>query len=266
MAAITSALVAIVGVVLGWIAIEIACKPCLESGRQAIDRSLNPDYDPDDDAVSVGIRAPLNPRDPDNASATSSDAIKTKTVRWDDVETNRHSSVSPWEIERAGSVSSSNSLITSGLKRTRIGLPPGQPEFPVPVLDFGESLRFQKVLQGQEILGFNSLYDGVDSQNLHLSEMRTFLPGSNSSGIAAIGNGMRNPHVNSEVSCKGIGFGESIRFHNVLKGQEIFPKSPYGRALTTNEVRGNGGLGISDGVQDLWCQGQEMDGLNDAGL
>ncbi|KAK2642342.1 hypothetical protein Ddye_024105 [Dipteronia dyeriana] len=122
MAAIASALVVIVGVVLGWIAIEIACKPCLESGREAIDRSLNPDYDPDDGTDSVDIRAPLNPPDPDNApAATSSDAIKTKTVRWDDVEANRHSRVSPWEIEPTGSISSSNSLITSGLKRTGIG-------------------------------------------------------------------------------------------------------------------------------------------------
>ncbi|KAL5772336.1 hypothetical protein ACOSQ2_012260 [Xanthoceras sorbifolium] len=174
-------------------------------------------------------------------------------VRWDDVEANRHSRVSPWEIEPSGSVSSSNSLITPGLKRTRIGLPPGKPEFPVPdgigVSDFGESLRFQKVLQGQEILGFNTLYDGVDSQNLHPSEMRRCLPGSNGSGIAAIGDGMRNPHVNSDVSYKGIGFGESFRFHKVLQGQEIFPMSPYGRAPTTNEARGNGSLGISDGVQ-----------------
>ncbi|XP_050371134.1 outer envelope membrane protein 7 [Argentina anserina] len=54
MGAITSAAIAIVGVVLGWITIEIACKPCLDQGRQAIDRNLNPDYDPDD------IRAPLN--------------------------------------------------------------------------------------------------------------------------------------------------------------------------------------------------------------
>ncbi|KAK9936788.1 hypothetical protein M0R45_013612 [Rubus argutus] len=60
MGAITSAVIAIVGVVLGWIAIEIACKPCLEQGREAIDRNLNPDYDPDD-AVSSDIRAPLNP-------------------------------------------------------------------------------------------------------------------------------------------------------------------------------------------------------------
>ncbi|KAH9748867.1 auxin response factor 3 [Citrus sinensis] len=53
-------------------------------------------------------------------------------VRWDDVESNRHTRVSPWEIEPSGSVCGSNNLITSGLKRTRIGLPSGKPEFPVP--------------------------------------------------------------------------------------------------------------------------------------
>ncbi|KAK4858347.1 hypothetical protein QYF36_015044 [Acer negundo] len=174
-------------------------------------------------------------------------------VRWDDVEAKGHKRVSPWEIEPSGSVASSNSLISPGLKRTRIGYPPGKPEFPVPdgneVSDFGESSRFQKVLQGQEIFGYNALYDGVDSQNLHPSEMRRCLPGSNSSGIAALGDGRRNPQVNSDVYYKGIGFGESIRFHKVLQGQEIFPKSPYGRSPTINDARGNGGLGISDGVQ-----------------
>ena len=60
MGAITSAVIAIVGVVLGWITIEIACKPCLEKGREAIDRNLNPDHDPDDASLpSNNIRAPL---------------------------------------------------------------------------------------------------------------------------------------------------------------------------------------------------------------
>ncbi|XP_009360893.2 uncharacterized protein LOC103951282 [Pyrus x bretschneideri] len=70
MGAITASVIAIVGVVLGWIAIEIACKPCLEQGRQAIDRSLNPDYDPDDDgSVSADISAPLNPPALNNTAA-----------------------------------------------------------------------------------------------------------------------------------------------------------------------------------------------------
>ncbi|KAK8331024.1 hypothetical protein V6Z12_A10G046400 [Gossypium hirsutum] len=76
MAAITSAVIAIAGVILGWIAIEIACKPCLEKGREAIDRSLNPDYDPDDD-----LQAPLNPNpdpqsDPGISSSTSSKPLE----------------------------------------------------------------------------------------------------------------------------------------------------------------------------------------------
>ncbi|KAK9086006.1 hypothetical protein Sjap_026417 [Stephania japonica] len=66
MGALTSAVIAIAGLVLGWIAIEIACKPCLDKGRDAIDRSLNPDYDPDD---HNSITAPLNA--PDDGSSTS---------------------------------------------------------------------------------------------------------------------------------------------------------------------------------------------------
>ncbi|ESQ52058.1 hypothetical protein EUTSA_v10017600mg [Eutrema salsugineum] len=79
MAALTSALIAIAGVILGWIAIEMACKPCLESGREAIDRSLNPDYDPDDQDVdtSSDVRAPLlQNRPPDISDSDSSTAVK----------------------------------------------------------------------------------------------------------------------------------------------------------------------------------------------
>ncbi|XP_061352459.1 outer envelope membrane protein 7 [Gastrolobium bilobum] len=70
MAAITSAVIAVAAVILGWITIEIACKPCLERGREAIDRNLNPDYDPDDDADA--IRAPLNPTTTTTVSENSS--------------------------------------------------------------------------------------------------------------------------------------------------------------------------------------------------
>ncbi|KAK6781921.1 hypothetical protein RDI58_019717 [Solanum bulbocastanum] len=59
MGAVTTVLIAIGGVILGWITIEIACKPCLEKGRDAIDHNLDPDYDPDDQ--DNNIRAPLNP-------------------------------------------------------------------------------------------------------------------------------------------------------------------------------------------------------------
>jgi hypothetical protein len=78
MGAITSAVIAVVAVVLGWITIEIACKPCLEQGRQAIDRNLNPDYDPDDDIIinNNAVREPLNP-----APATTSTTTTTTTAK-----------------------------------------------------------------------------------------------------------------------------------------------------------------------------------------
>ncbi|KAI8568426.1 hypothetical protein RHMOL_Rhmol02G0198200 [Rhododendron molle] len=72
MGAVTTAVVAIAGLILGWISIEIACKPCLDKGRQAIDRILNPDYDPDDAEEINKIRAPLNPNPSDDSDLTTS--------------------------------------------------------------------------------------------------------------------------------------------------------------------------------------------------
>ncbi|OAY24869.1 auxin response factor 3 isoform X2 [Manihot esculenta] len=174
-------------------------------------------------------------------------------VRWDDTETSRHSRVSPWEIEPSGPLSSSTSFMAPVLKRSRSGLPSLKPEFPVPdgigVSDFGESSRFQKVLQGQEILSFNTLYDGVD-QNRRPSETRRCFPSTVNAGLAKTRNGDRGPVVNSDVSRESIGFCESFRFHKVLQGQEIIPSSSFGRASTTaTEVCENGCFGISNGEQ-----------------
>ncbi|KAJ4850757.1 hypothetical protein Tsubulata_035817 [Turnera subulata] len=175
-------------------------------------------------------------------------------VRWDDVESQRHGRLSPWEIEPSGSISSSSSFMASALKRSRSGLTSTNAEFPVPdgigASDFGESSRFQKVLQGQEILGFNTLYEGIDCQNQHPSDMiKSRFPGSLGSGITAVGNGIRDPIVTSDISCNGKGFSESFRFHKVLQGQEIFPSSPYKRAPNANEALELGCAGIPEGVQ-----------------
>lgn len=83
MGAVTIAVLGAAGLILAWISIEIACKPCLKKGREAIDRNLNPDYDPDDDD-SNSIHAPLNPNpsstavgpDPVSVSASPSSAVK----------------------------------------------------------------------------------------------------------------------------------------------------------------------------------------------
>ncbi|TKY59204.1 Auxin response factor 3 [Spatholobus suberectus] len=176
-------------------------------------------------------------------------------VRWDDLEAARHNRVSPWEIEPSGSASTGNNLISAGLKRTKIGMPSAKLEFPVSnaigTSDFGESLRFQKVLQGQEILGVNTTFDSINVQSHQLSDLRRCYPGSNCPRIAATGNSIGIPQVSSNVSCNGIGFSESFRFQKVLQGQEILPSQPYGRALSVDEACGNGRFGLFDGYQVL---------------
>ncbi|KAJ0081290.1 hypothetical protein Patl1_10630 [Pistacia atlantica] len=139
-------------------------------------------------------------------------AILNSYVRWDDSEANGHTRVSPWEIEQSGSAANSNSLITPGLKRTRMGLPSGKPDFPVPGR-WNWSTRLWGIFEVPEGLA------------------RRCRPGSNGPGIAATGDGISNLHV--------------------LQGQEIIPQSPYGRAPTVNEAHGNGCVGIRNGGQML---------------
>ncbi|XXG66779.1 hypothetical protein AAC387_Pa06g0284 [Persea americana] len=152
-------------------------------------------------------------------------------VRWDDdVETHRHNRVSPWEIEPSSSVSGSSNSSVPGSKRTKMCLP-------VPngngLLDFGEPVGFQKVLQGQEILGFRAPHtNGVGMSNRQPSETRGSFPHPNHCQVAALGNGIRFPPGDFETPHKGVGFGESVRFNKVLQGQEMFPsKTPFGRGV-----------------------------------
>nr|ACN79515.1 auxin response factor 3a [Lotus japonicus] len=175
-------------------------------------------------------------------------------VRWDDLEATRNNRVSPWEIEPSGSASIPNNLMAASLKRTRIGLPSTQLEFPVPngmgASDFGESLRFQKVLQGQEISGVDTTFDGINAPSHQSYELRRCYPGSNYPGISSTGSSIRIPQMSSDVSYNSIGFSESFRFQKVLQGQEILPSQPYGGA-SGYEACGNGGFGVFDGYQVL---------------
>ncbi|GMI91567.1 ETTIN, AUXIN RESPONSE TRANSCRIPTION FACTOR 3 [Hibiscus trionum] len=171
-------------------------------------------------------------------------------VRWDDIDSQRHNRVSPWEIEPSGSASNSNSLLSPGSKRNRVGVPSGKPEFVFPdgigSSDFGESLRSQMVLQGQEILCLNTRHDGANSQVMHQSEIRRCIPVSNGSSIAAIRNVSRDTLVNPDISYKGVGFEESFGFHEVLQGQEIFVNPSCRRGPTADENRENDGPGVPD--------------------
>ncbi|GFP97541.1 auxin response factor 3 [Phtheirospermum japonicum] len=124
-------------------------------------------------------------------------------VRWDDMEVNRLNRVSPWEIELSGSVSGPNNFVLPGTKRNRVGFPASKPDHPVPdgnneVSDFGEPLRFQKVLQGQEVFAF--------SQHPS-SDMRCY-------------PGLGGPRIRVQNSL----IGEPFQFHKVLQGQETVPR------------------------------------------
>uniref|UniRef100_A0A1D1XHD6 Auxin response factor n=2 Tax=Anthurium amnicola TaxID=1678845 RepID=A0A1D1XHD6_9ARAE len=152
-------------------------------------------------------------------------------VRWDDnIETNRQSRVSPWEIEPCNTVASSSCLATSGSKRTKISLTSVESDFTFPdgtgFPVFGESARFHKVLQGQEVLGFRPPCGGLEALSRRSSERRCTAASCHL--LAAAKKNVGFSEVESDISCKGAGFRESVRFPKVLQGQEKFPfKPPY---------------------------------------
>ncbi|XP_068665442.1 auxin response factor 3-like isoform X2 [Aristolochia californica] len=160
-------------------------------------------------------------------------------VRWDDdVETRRQNRVSPWEIEPSGSFPGSSNSTAPGLKRSKLSLPSATAEFPLPngggFIDFGEPVGFQKVLQGQEILGFQTPYKGIAVRNNRLPEVR---------GCIGLRDNM------SDSSYKGIGLSESLGFHKVLQGQEIFPlKQRFKVDRVDKQAWDRGGFGSLDGA------------------
>ncbi|XP_072968898.1 auxin response factor 2-like isoform X1 [Typha angustifolia] len=178
-------------------------------------------------------------------------------VRWDDMDCRRQNRVSPWEIEPTGSVSGYLNLSSSS-KRTKIGL-----STPIPFLNgngppgFGESSRFHKVLQGQELMGFIT-HDSVDvaSRATQATEVRFQYPDIrccstdvSSCMLGAPKNGVGLPAVNSVYAtypCTG--FGESIRCQKVLQGQEIFPTISPLRGTFINGSTRTIGFGPFDDV------------------
>ncbi|CAN4078871.1 unnamed protein product [Withania somnifera] len=174
-------------------------------------------------------------------------------VRWDDLDVSRHNRVSPWEIEPSGSTPVSSSLVMPSAKRTRVGFPISKADFPIPrdgiaVSDFGESSRFQKVLQGQEILGMHAPYGGLDARSPRPAGIRCF-PGFPSSGTSRMGNSTRPLLGDNDKSHGSIGFSESFRFNKVLQGQEIFTSPPYGGAQAGIQMQEKSRRGIFVGIQ-----------------
>ncbi|KAL6546562.1 Arf GTPase arf3 [Orobanche minor] len=144
-------------------------------------------------------------------------------VRWDDMEVNHINRVSPWEIEPSGSVSGPNGFVLPGTKRNRVGFPAAKPVLPVPgdgnkVSDFGEPLRFQKVLQGQEVFAFRQ----------HPSDMRCY-PALNGPGVRAGANSIMHLRPDAQNS--------SFQFHKVLQGQETVPRHGNNSWSIPNQAR-----------------------------
>ncbi|KAG9447765.1 hypothetical protein H6P81_013893 [Aristolochia fimbriata] len=163
-------------------------------------------------------------------------------VRWDDdVETHRQNRVSPWEIEPSGSFPGSSNSTAPGFKRSKLSLPSAAAEFPLPngsgFADLGEPVGFQKVLQGQEILGFQTHYKGIAVPNNRLPEVRGCI-------------GVRDNA--SDSSYKGIGLSESLGFRKVLQGQEIFPlKQRFEVDRVDKQAWDKAGFGTFNGLRML---------------
>ncbi|KAI7730969.1 hypothetical protein M8C21_006818 [Ambrosia artemisiifolia] len=159
------------------------------------------------DRRSTGTVIGINDMDPERWPGSKWRCLM---VRWDCDVLARQNRVSPWEIERCGSVSDSGNFMPPLMKRTRANFPSTQPEFSVlkglyshrstGASDFEESMRFHKVLQGQEIYGF---YRGSD--------------------VSPQGNDIRNQTSG--------GFSESLRFNRVLQGQEMISNQQYGERV-----------------------------------
>lgn len=195
-------------------------------------------------------------------------------VRWDDddVDNNLHNRVSPWEIEPTGSVSCPASILVSGSKRTRISIPTTNTDYPHQsgsgYQGLGESARFHKVLQGQEIFGFKTPYNGSDAtlpqlfamRNHHLPEMRRCIANPSSCLLAGSGGNTRVPTGNSDIYFQGTGFGESVRFHKVLQGQEIVPVLPSFRGFNVESLKESDGSKVFESFNAGRCSAPPLQG------
>ncbi|KAI4304384.1 hypothetical protein MLD38_039904 [Melastoma candidum] len=185
-----------------------------------------------DCTLAPGMRSKMRVEADDRAERRCSGLITHLTdldhVRWDDKESDCCSRISSWEIEPSGLFPGSSSMIMPGFKRSRLGIPPLQPDHPISnrigSSDFKESTRFQKVLQGQENMDFTTPYDRIRKPE-HICDI----------GDA----GSYTVPINAE---KSMGCFESFRVHEVLQGQETSANTSYGRAWVVNENNVNRGF------------------------
>ncbi|XP_062171774.1 auxin response factor 4 isoform X3 [Alnus glutinosa] len=149
-------------------------------------------------------------------------------VRWDDedIASDPQDRVSPWEIDPSVSLPPLSIQSSPRLKKLRTSLQATPPDNPVTAggggfLDFEESVRSPKVLQGQENVGFISPFYGCDTVNRLLDfEMRSAAHQNRAS--TGVGKSTNNEFLKTRPTTY-TGFVESDRFPKVLQGQEICP-------------------------------------------
>ncbi|XP_041994892.1 auxin response factor 4-like isoform X2 [Salvia splendens] len=155
-------------------------------------------------------------------------------VRWDeDIMSNHQERVSPWDIDLSGSYAPLSIQSSPRMKKLRSNLHVAPHGSPIAggdaVLDFEESVRSSKVLQGQENVGLVSPFYRGDRVNRQLDfgvQPTTLNPVPNGMDKMNYGEFMRN-HAPANFT----GFLESTWFPKVLQGQEICSfKSLTGRS------------------------------------
>nr|DAD26126.1 TPA_asm: hypothetical protein HUJ06_027594 [Nelumbo nucifera] len=171
-------------------------------------------------------------------------------IRWDeDIARENQERVSPWEIEPSITLPALSTPSAPRLKKLRMSLQSTSPNNHVTAvgggfLDFDESLRSSKVLQGQEKAGFMSPHYEGDMVN-HPVGFEVHNPANQSlmiTGSAAtdIGGSMQSQPTTYT------GFAESNRFQKVLQGQEICPlRSLHKRAEFNLNAWGDNDLGYN---------------------
>ncbi|KAA8550424.1 hypothetical protein F0562_002108 [Nyssa sinensis] len=144
-------------------------------------------------------------------------------VRWDeDIVSNHQERVSPWDIDLSVSLPPLSIQSSPRLKKLRTspqGIAPDNPIAGVGrFLDFEESLRSSKVLQGQENVGFVSPLYGCDKLNHPLDFELS--PAPQNLASTRIEKQNLNEFMRAQPTTYP-GFAESNRFPKVLQGQEI---------------------------------------------
>uniref|UniRef100_A0ACD5U1S0 Uncharacterized protein n=1 Tax=Avena sativa TaxID=4498 RepID=A0ACD5U1S0_AVESA len=174
-------------------------------------------------------------------------------VRWDDsTHCDHQRRVSPWEIERVGgAVSVADCLSASSSKRAKLYFPQGNMDSPVTdgngSLDSMETRNFHRVLQGQELLMGSRTHSAAGSQSPEVMKFRT--PdhrrfSANVRNYMSHGPTRGPPQQHTEFPYQSLGFGESVRFPEVLQGQEMSQGVPFYHGTTFDARTQNGGVGL----------------------